>query len=77
MPVLAEQTVKGAGLIKDSQVLIAILSATRIGESGVTSSGTTGTHPVSDTVSGQGIIIPADISFASGGADKPTCLVGA
>ena len=77
MPVLAEQAVKGAGLIKDGQVLIAIFSSTGIGEPGVTSPGATGTHPVSDTIGGQGIIIPADISPANCDADKLICLVGA
>jgi len=70
MPVLAEQAIKGAGLIEDGQVLIAILSFPGIGKLGVTSPGSAGTDPISYAVGGQGIIIPADITFAGRGTDK-------
>jgi len=77
MPVLAEQAIKGAGLIKDSQVLIAIFSSLRIGKLRVTSPGSTGTDPISYAVGGQGIVIPADIAFFSSGTRKFISLIGA
>ncbi|GAI14929.1 unnamed protein product [marine sediment metagenome] len=64
-------------MIKDGQVLIAIFRPLRISKTWVTSPGATRTHPVSYTVGGEGIIIPADVSLASCGADKLAFLVGA
>jgi hypothetical protein len=64
VPVLAEEAVKGTGLIEDSQVLVAIFSAFVIGKAGVTSSCSPGTYPIGYAVSGQGIVIPADIAFS-------------
>jgi len=52
MPVLTKKTVKGAGLIEDSQVLIAIFSSFRMGKLRVTSFSAAGTDPISYTVSG-------------------------
>jgi len=62
VPVLAEQAIKGAGLIEYSQVLITIFSSPRIGELRVASPGSTGTDPVSYAVGRQSIIVPADIA---------------
>jgi hypothetical protein len=70
VPVLAEQAIKRASLIEDSQVLIAVFSSSRIGEPRITSPGSTRTDPVSYAVGGQGIVIPADIAFHSRGTDK-------
>ena len=77
IPVLAEQAIKGAGLIKDSQVFIAIFSSLRIGKPGITSPGSTGTDPVSDAVGGQSIIIPTDIAFPGVGTFEPIFCVDA
>ena len=76
MPVLTEQAIKGASLIEDGQVLIAIFSSSRIGKLGVTSPGATGTDPISYAVGGQGIIVPADISLLSRGTDQSIFPVG-
>jgi len=76
VPVLAEQAIKGAGLIKDSQVLISTLSSSGIGKLRVTSPGSTGTDPISYAVGGQSIIVPTDIAFAGVGTFKPILCVG-
>jgi len=77
VPVLTEQAIKGASLIENGQILIAIFSSTRVGKAGITSPGSTGTDPIGDTISRQGIIIPADVALAGGGTFKPIFLVGA
>jgi len=76
VPVLTEQAIKGAGLIKDSQVLIAIFSSWRIGKLRVTSPGSTGADPISYAVGGQCIVIPADVTFAGVGTFEPILCVG-
>ncbi len=77
MPVLAEQAVKGAGLIEDSQVLVAIFGSLRIGKPRVTSSRSARTNPIGYAVGRQGIIVPTDIAFSYGGTDKSVFSVGA
>ena len=77
VPVLTEQAIKGASLIEDSQVLIAIFSFSRIGKLRVTNPGSARTNPISYAVGGQGIIVPADITFLSGGTRKFVFLVAA
>jgi hypothetical protein len=77
VPVLAEKAIKGAGLIKDGQVLITIFSSLRIGKPGITSPGSTGTDPISDAVGGQGIIIPTDLTFPGIGTFEPIFCVDA
>jgi len=61
MPVLAEQTIEGASLIKDSQVLIPVLSLWAIGKIWVPHSCTARANPISYAVGRQGVIIPTDI----------------
>jgi len=77
MPVLAEETVKGTSLVEDGQVFIAVFGALRMGKLGIASAGAAGTDPVSHTIGGQRIIIPADVSLFCSGADKLIPLVGA
>jgi len=77
MPVLAEQTIKGTGLIKDSQVLIAIFSSSGIGKLRVTSPGSSGTDPISHAVGRQNIIVPANIAFLSSSTHQFIFLVDA
>jgi len=77
VPVLAEQAIKGASLIEDSQVLVATFSSLGIGKLRVTGSSATGTDPIGHAVGGQGIIIPTDVAFPGGGTDKSIFPVGA
>jgi len=77
VPVLAEQAIKGASLIEDSQVLVAAFSSLRIGKLRVTGSSATGTNPIGHAVGGQGIIIPTDVAFPGGGTDESIFSVGA
>jgi len=77
VPVLAEQTIKGASLIEDGQVLIAIFGSWRTGKLRVASPGSTRANPIGYTVGGQGIIIPADVAFPGSGTDKSIFSVGA
>ena len=76
VPVLAEQAIKGASLIEDCQVLVAMFSSLGIGKPRVTSSSTTRTHPVGYAVGGQGIVVPTDVAFPGGGTDKSIFRVG-
>ncbi len=62
VPVLAEQAIKGAGLIKDSKIFIAIFSFLAIGKIRISNPCSCRTNPTSYTVSRQRIIIPTDIS---------------
>ncbi len=70
MPVLAKQAIKGASLIEDSQVLVAMFSSLGIGKPRVTSSSATRTDPIGYAVGGQGVIIPTDVAFPGGGTHK-------
>jgi hypothetical protein len=63
MPVLTEQAVEGASLIKNCQVLVTIFRSRKIGKIRVTTSAASGTDPVGNTIGGEGIIIPIQISL--------------
>ena len=58
MPVLAEEAVEGAGIIKYRQVLISILRTIGIGELRIAGATSGRTDPVGDTVSGQRVPVP-------------------
>lgn len=75
MPVLAEEAIKGAGLIKDGQVFVAIFCLPGVGKFWVTSPSTTGTYPISNAVGRQGVMVPANITLTGAGTDKPAFLV--
>ena len=77
MPVLTEKAIKGTGLIEDSQILVAILSALGVGKLRVTNASSVGTDPISHAVSRQGIIIPTDIALAYRGTLESAFPVGA
>jgi hypothetical protein len=57
MMVLAEQTVKRAGMIKDSQIFMLIFGSLDIGIPRIPATGPAGTNKVSHTVGGKRIII--------------------
>ena len=71
MPVLAEQAIKGASLIENGQIFVAILSSLSVGKLGITSPGSTGADPISHAVSRQSIIIPTDVAFVGGSPRQP------
>jgi len=77
VPVLAEETVKGAGLIEDGQVFIAVFGAGGVGKLRVASAGAAGADPISHAVGGQVVIVPADVSLLGGGADELISLISA
>jgi len=70
MPVLTEEAVKGAGLIKDRQILIAVFRASPVGEGGIASSSSPRANPIGNAVGGKGIIIPAQIPLCGRGSQK-------
>ncbi len=59
MPVLAKKAIEGATVVKDCQILIAMFRTRGIGKIRVTGSGTPRANPVSDTIRGKRIIVPA------------------
>jgi hypothetical protein len=61
VPILAKQAIERASLIENSQIFVTIFGSIAIGKLGIASACPTGTHPICYTVSGQGVIIPADI----------------
>jgi len=62
MPVLAKEAIKGAGLIENSQVVIAELRTIAIGELGISGAGAYRTDPIGNTIGGQRVMIPKDIA---------------
>jgi len=76
VPVLAEETVKRTSLIEDSQIFVAVFGAPRVGKLRVASASSARTDPISHTIGGQSIVIPADVSLFRSGTDKLIPLVG-
>lgn len=58
-------------MIEHSQVLIAIFWPIVIGEIGVAAPRSSWANPVGDAISGQGIVIPANIPLIRIGPEKP------
>jgi len=77
MPVLAEEAVEGASLIKDSQILIAIFSPGAMSEFWISNSSASGANPIGYTVSGEGVIIPTHIAFLGSDTLKLVIFIGA
>jgi hypothetical protein len=72
VPILAEEAVEGAGLIKDGQVFIAIFGPITVGELGIACPCSPGANPIGDAIGGQGVIIPANIPLFRSGPDELT-----
>ena len=70
MPVLTEETVKRAGLVEDRQIFVAVLWTSLVGEEGIAGPGSTWADPVSDTIGGEGIIIPTQVPLCGCGSQK-------
>jgi hypothetical protein len=62
-PILAEETIKGASVIKHGQVLISIFRAWSIGNLRIASTRPAWTDPICHAIGGKPIIIPAQIPF--------------
>ena len=76
LPVLTEQAVEGACLIEDGQVFISELRSLAVAEIRVTHFGSGGADPISHTISGEGVIIPANIAAVGSGATQRLALIG-
>ena len=61
--ILAIKTIKGTGVVEDSQVVVAMLRAAGDGISGEATARTTGTDKISHAVCGQGFVVIGKISF--------------
>lgn len=59
MPVLTVSAVKGAGIIEDGQVLIAIFGSSPVGIARITGPTSPRADPIGNAVSGQRVVIPA------------------
>lgn len=72
-PVLTEDTVKVAGLIKDGQIFVSILRARGIGVSRIPALTAPGTNPCCTAIGRKGIVIPGDKppSHPTGGRTNP------
>lgn len=71
LPVLAEQAIERAGLIKYGQILKTIFRPIPIGEIRVAGPGPAGADPIGNAIGGQGIVIPAHIAFFRASPQKP------
>jgi hypothetical protein len=68
VPVLAKEAIKGAGLIENSEVVIAELRTIAIGQPGISGAGASRTDPIGDAIGGQRVMIPRDIASLPHGA---------
>jgi hypothetical protein len=67
--ILTIQAVEGTGMIKDSQIVVAVLRTSGYSILGIATSGAAGTDKTSDAVAGQGIIIVRKIALVGATAD--------
>jgi len=63
VPVLAKQTVEGAGTIENCQIGVTLFRPGQIGPLGVASTTATSTYPISYTVRGERIAVPGNCSL--------------
>jgi hypothetical protein len=63
VPVLAIETIEGAGVEKNGKVFIASLRACAMGILGEAGPGPAGAYPVGYAVGGQGIVVPGELSL--------------
>jgi len=64
-------------MIEDSQVMVTMFRSFGMSEVGITGASSTRANPISDTVSGQRIIIPTDVASPSIGTHESIILVEA
>jgi hypothetical protein len=55
--VLTVQTIEGATVVENGQIVVIVLRAWGNGILRVTATGTTGTDKIADTVGGQGVVV--------------------
>jgi hypothetical protein len=70
VPILAKEAIKRAGVVKNSQVFVAVFGSLSISKMGVAGPGPPGADPIGDAVSGQGIIIPANVPLLGAGTNE-------
>jgi hypothetical protein len=58
MPILAVEAMKGAGMGKDSEVLVSGFRAILVCEERITASRSSGADPIPHTIGGQGVVVP-------------------
>jgi hypothetical protein len=63
VPVLTEKAVKGACLIEDRKVFIAMFWAWPVGIAGKTCSRSSWTHPLGNTIGRERVIVPGKVPF--------------
>jgi hypothetical protein len=71
VPVLAEQTIEGAGLVEHGQVLIAVFWAVAVSKFWIARPSPTGTDPIRHTIGGQAVVIPTDVGSIRRGTLEP------
>jgi len=60
MPVLAKETIEGAGAVKNSEILVTPFGAFAVGVLRITGVAAARTNPISNTIGGKIIVIPLD-----------------
>jgi hypothetical protein len=68
LEVLAIQAVEGAGVIKNSEVFVAVFRAPRNSILGIARTGAARAHKASNTVGGQGIIVGIKVALVGAAA---------
>jgi len=71
MPILTKKAVKATSMIKNGQVIEAILSSFGIGILGIPSTSSSRANPVSHAIRRQRVIIPGKKAFPGGRTDFP------
>lgn len=77
MPILTEEAIEGACLIKNGQVLIAVFRPVPIGEPGITRPRSSRANPIGDAIGGQGVVVPTYVPLFRAGPDKSALPVDA
>jgi len=77
VPVLTEETIEGACLIKNGQVLIAVFRPIPIGEPGITYPRSSRTNPIGDAIGGQRVVVPTYVPLFRASPDKSALPVNA
>ena len=71
MPILAIEAMKGAGMGKNSEVLVPIFRTIVVCEDRITASGSSRADPVTYTIGGQGVVVPRQFPSDGRNALKP------
>lgn len=77
MPILTEETIEGACLIKNGQVLIAVFRPIPIGELRIPYPRSSRANPIGDAIGGQRIVVPAYVPPFRASPDKSALPINA